>query len=207
MSYDVSNPQEIRTKNRRKTMSKTWKTKQWKEDSKLYCEGKSCEWCGHKNGDVWINEKTGKEYITHLIPHHPYQDTKDGVYSDLELCGCIVVCTKCHFMYHRRHKKLCPVCHIGWRHLDTDMCHECWKRANPDIVKQREIVRETNEQKDREFKKDQATKRRVIKRDFPCIFRGIEQKCRCKPGTICGYSKTKAKNCLSFTPKKKIVKK
>ena len=122
-----TNPGAIRTKNHRKTMAQTWQTKQWKEDVKKFTEGKTCEWCGS-------TEK--------LIAHHPYQDTKDGIYSDLYLSGCVVLCSKCHFMYHRRHRKICPICKTEWRHLDTDMCKACYLKANPGIVEAREKAKQ-----------------------------------------------------------------
>jgi len=123
--HSCTNPGATRTKNHRKTMAQTWKTKQWKEEVKKFVEGKTCEWCGS-------TEK--------LLAHHPYQDTKDGIYSNLYLSGCIVVCSKCHFMYHRRHKKICPLCKTGWRHLDTEMCYACYLKANPEIVSARKVV-------------------------------------------------------------------
>lgn len=65
--HSVSCPQARSTKNRRKSMSKTWQTIAWKKAAKDFVTGQVCEWCGSKDK---------------LLPHHPYQNAKDGVYPD-----------------------------------------------------------------------------------------------------------------------------
>jgi len=171
-------PQARRTANRRKTMKSTWQTKAWKQAVQEFVKGKKCEWCGSTEG---------------LLAHHPYQDTKDGIYPNLYLSGCIVLCSTCHFMYHRRHKKRCPVCGTGWRHLDTDMCYECWKKANPDVVREREQFA-LLEKANRKALNDQRNARlRAAKRRHPCTFRTVTGKCtKSSFGARCPYAATKA---------------
>jgi hypothetical protein len=188
----VTCPQARHTKNRRKSKSKTYKTKKWKDGSAAFVKGKTCEWCGS-------TEK--------LLAHHPYMDTPDGVYSDLYLSGCIVLCSTCHFMFHRRHKKRCPVCKVGWMPLDTDMCYTCNLKANPGKAEAIAAEKERRAEADRQFKKDQAAKRKAKAKKHPCKFHGIEQRCKLsKIGTRCVHSPRKAKGaCLSFVARKARV--
>jgi len=183
----VTSPQAIRTKNRRTSKSKTYGTKKWKEDVELFIKGKTCEWCGSK-------EK--------LLAHHPYQDTPDGVYSDLYLSGCIVLCSTCHFMFHRRHKKRCPVCKVGWMPLDTDMCYPCNLKANPGKAEAVAAEKERRELADRQYKKSRAEKRKKDKVKHTCNFRRVEQGCSAQMGKKCAFTPTKAKNCPDFKAKK-----
>jgi len=185
-------PQAIRTKNRRRTMKQTWQTVSWKNAVSAFIAGKSCEWCGSKEA---------------LLAHHPYQDTKDGVYPDLYLSGCVCVCNKCHFMYHRRHKKICEVCHVNYRHLDTEMCYPCWLKANPAIVAARKkSARELKAQRDAEREVRNA-KTRAAKRRHPCKSRMISGRCqRSAIGSRCQYAPTKAEGkCMDFVRKKGMV--
>ncbi|MCK9591426.1 MAG: hypothetical protein M0Q91_05385 [Methanoregula sp.] len=177
-SIAVTCPGAIRTKNKRKSMKNTWQTVAWKKAAKEFIKGKSCEWCG----------STDK-----LLPHHPYQNAKDGVYPDLYLSGCIVVCNKCHFMYHRRHKKLCPVCRRNYRHLDTEMCYPCWLEANPGIVKAREKALAEQKEKNRQFTLARNAKLRAIKNKHPCRFHRIRGVCGKSPiNSQCPFSPRKA---------------
>jgi hypothetical protein len=122
----------------------------------------------------------------------------------MEIC-----CTICNGHY-RKGMEVCPVCGIAPIQKDEPggkgMCNQCYLALHPEIRKEREERKARWDESSRLYNKGQATKRRVIKRDFPCTFRGIEQKCRCKPGTICGYSKTKAKNCPDYKEKKGVKK-
>lgn len=187
----VSCPAARATENRRTTMSKTWQTVQWKKDVATFIAGKSCEWCG---SDV------------DLLAHHPYQNAKDGAYSDLYLSGCIVLCNKCHFMYHRRHKRICPVCKIGWRHLDTEMCYECHLKAHPGLSELITARKEKIEMENRQRKNDRNAKNRAIKKKHPCRFNRIGGRCgKSLIGMRCPFAPTKAKNCPGgFEVKKKV---
>ena len=188
-----SNPQARRTKSRRTNKSKIHASKEWKEASAAFVAGKSCEWCGSKE---------------HLLAHHPYRDTPDAIYPDLYLSGCIVLCNTCHFMFHRRHKKKCPICREHWMDLDVDRCYSCHLKANPGLAK---TIQERAEQKeiDRKKEKDlQKAKRKAIMNAHPCRFHGIAQKCRLSViGSRCRFSKTKAlKECNLAEKRKRLMK-
>ncbi len=177
-SIAVTCPQTVRATNHRKSMAATWQTKAWKEAVAAFIAGKTCEWCGSTD---------------RLLAHHPYQNVKDGVYADLYLSGCIVVCNKCHFMYHRRHKKLCPVCKKNYRHLDTDMCYECWLAANPGIVEAREKVLAEQKEQRKQASKDQAAKLRAKRNKHPCRHHRVRGICGISMiGIRCPYSPRKA---------------
>lgn len=47
---------------------KFYQTKEWKKVSKSYTEGKTCEWCGRKSGDI-ITFGDRKIRLS-LVPHH-----------------------------------------------------------------------------------------------------------------------------------------
>jgi hypothetical protein len=44
-------------------------SREWRERSRAYVEGKTCEWCGAKAGDKYIDSK-GRERTVGLAPHH-----------------------------------------------------------------------------------------------------------------------------------------
>jgi hypothetical protein len=111
-------PEEIRTINRRKKLSKIWASPEWKEKKAEFIKGKVCSWCG-------TTEK--------LLPHHPYiKSLSDGTYLNLYLSGCVVLCTKCHYALHHG-RKLCPKCKKGYCPFDTEMCYDCYKKEHPEI--------------------------------------------------------------------------
>jgi hypothetical protein len=191
-------PQAIRARNRRTKKSNTYQTKAWKDTVAAFVKGKKCEWCGS-------TEK--------LLAHHPYRDTPDAIYQDLYLSGCIVLCNTCHFMFHRRHKRKCPVCGEHWMDLDVDRCYECHLKATPGL---KEWTLEKAEQKERDRKArnaDQAAKRLKSKVSHPCKFHRIGGWCGLSAiHSQCQYSKTKALKpapigCHEAIPKKRMVKK
>jgi hypothetical protein len=187
--HSVSCPQTIRTANRRVSKSRTYGTKQWKEDVSAFVRGKSCEWCSSK-------EK--------LLAHHPYMDTPDGVYSDLYLSGCIVLCSTCHFMFHRRHKKRCPICKVGWMPLDTDMCYPCNLKANPGKAEAIAAEKEARLENRRQYNAQQAAKRKKTARKHRCRFHRVRGVCgKSAIGSQCPYSIRKAEGqCMDFEAKK-----
>ena len=149
----VSNPGARRTKTRRTKKGKVYASKGWKEKVAAFVAGKSCEWCGSKE---------------HLLPHHPYRDTPDAIYEDLYLSGCVVLCNTCHFMFHRRHKKKCPVCHEHWMDLDVDMCYPCHLKANPGLAEAIQVKKAIRDAEQIRMKKEKADKRKELKQKHPC---------------------------------------
>ena len=186
--HSVTCPQKTRTKNRRKTKAQIYASKSWKDNKAQFVEGKVCVWCGS-------TEK--------LLPHHPYKNTPDGIYEDLYLSECIVLCGSCHFRLEKRHEIQCPVCKENWMPIDPaiDRCFKCHLKANPGKAEAIAAEKERREVADRQYKKGKADTRKKDKSDFPCNFRRVEQGCSKYPGVKCGYSKTKAKNCPDFKAK------
>jgi hypothetical protein len=180
----VTNPQARRTKKRRTKKSKVYQKKEWKASVEKFVAGKNCEWCGS-------TEK--------LLAHHPYRDTPDGIYEDLYLSGCIVLCNTCHFMFHRRHKRRCRVCGTGWHDLDVEMCYACYLKSHPGEQAAREVRAaefELRKQRAKEDRAEKAKKDRQKKVAHPCTFHRIGGKCgKSAIGSRCTFSKTKAKNC------------
>ena len=218
----VSNPAARRTYTHKADMGKMQKSpefKQMKKDHALI-PGATCAHCRRTHGQVRINwrtqeeqlDKNGHVQLTHLTINHkyPYLSLSPTLYLTWDPVTMEVCCTICNGHY-RKGMEVCPVCGIAPIQKDEPggkgMCNQCYLALHPEIRKEREERKERWDESSRLYNKGQATKRRVIKRDFPCTFRGIEQKCRCKPGTICGYSKTKAKNCPDFKIKKCKVRK
>jgi len=188
--HSVSNPQARRTRNRRKTKSKIHASKEWKENVKLFVSGKKCEWCG----------STAK-----LLPHHPYQDTPNEIYGDLVLSGCIVLCSKCHFQYERRHKQLCPRCKVHWMPLKgVETCRSCDLELYPKKKDEQDARKEKSKLEDRQRKDDRNAKNRALKRKHPCVFRRISGACGLSIlRSQCMYAQTKAElKCMDFKKKR-----
>lgn len=182
----VSCPQARRTRTRRTRKGKVYQSKEWKEKVAAFIQGKKCEWCGS-------TEK--------LLAHHPYRDTPDAIYQDLYLSGCIVLCNTCHFMFHRRHKKKCPVCHENWMDLDVEMCYTCHLKANPGLA---EKIAERAAERERVRKsilKDRADKRKAAR--HPC--RSHLMSGRCQKSRIyeqCTYAARNAlRDCSKARPR------
>jgi hypothetical protein len=185
----VTCPEAVRTKNRRHNKkSKVYTSKSWKDKVAEFVKGKSCEWCGSK-------EK--------LLAHHPYRDTPDAIYEDLYLSGCVVLCNTCHFMFHRRHKKKCPVCGERWMDLDVDMCYACHLKANPGLAEKIQEREERKEADRKQILKIRADMRKALKKKHPCTHHRIGGKCGISQiGSRCTFSPTKAeKQCGDFKAK------
>lgn len=182
-------PQAVRTRNRRRKKARTYTSKEWKEKVAAFVNGKSCEWCGSTEN---------------LLAHHPYRDTPDAIYQDLYLSGCIVLCNTCHFMFHRRRKKKCPVCHENWMDLDVDRCYSCLLKANPglaDVIQVKKAIRDAEAAR---LKKVRSDKRKVLKAKHPCKFHRVGGKCgRSEIDRRCEFAPTKAmKKCINAIEKK-----
>jgi hypothetical protein len=96
-------------------------------------------------------------------------------------------------MFHRRHKKRCPVCKVGWMPLDTEICYACNLKATPGKAEAIATERERREVEDRQRKKDRATKRLAKKVKHPCKSHRIGGVCALSPiDSRCTFSRTKA---------------
>jgi hypothetical protein len=191
ISITTTCPQATRTRNRRISKSKIYASKSWKENKTAFVADKKCQWCGS-------TEK--------LLPHHPYKDTPDGIYEDLYLSECVVLCGTCHFMLERRHKIRCPVCRENWMPIDPtiDRCWSCHLKANPGKAEAIAAERERRELAVRQIKKEQAERRRASKKKHPCVRYRVGGKCSASMlDTMCQFSPTKAAvKCVDFVAKK-----
>ena len=129
-------------------MRKTWQTKEWKNAVKAFTSGKSCQWCGVTSG---------------LTAHHPFlKSYSDGVYLNLYLSGCIVLCNRCHFSLHKG-LVLCPICKSHYMRVGSDRCYSCFILSHPEILEARERKKEEIKRARREYakKKREELKRKI----------------------------------------------
>ena len=149
--HSITNPQATRVKGRRKNLVKIWSGKEWKNKCKEFIGDKSCAWCGTK-------EK--------LLVHHPYLESYNGCYTDLELSGCMVLCSRCHFSLHKG-LVLCSRCKKHYHRVGGDMCKTCFLEAHPEIVDAREkIIRERKDLQKR-LRKEAIDKAKAWKKEHP----------------------------------------
>ena len=210
---EVSNLVRRGIENRRKQLSKWHRSPEWIAFRDLHARQPDsvCSYCGKKHGEQRIRldgkpkvyksgTRKGQPLLVILTVNHESRKA----YATLEAyCTWTedtkVCCDLCNKMFELG-KKPCPTCkarYIMW--YETE-CDHCYYELHPEELKEKLENIEAMNKRNREFKQKMATKRRVAKRDHPCKFRGIEQKC--KLGMICEYTKTKAKNCHWFTKKR-----
>lgn len=175
-------PQEIRIKGRRNGLNRIWATKEHKAKVKAFCAGKTCQWCGTDQN---------------LLAHHPFVESYKGVYSDLELSGCIVLCTRCHFSLHKGYI-LCQVCKKHFHRPGAEMCKRCFLKKHPEIVQARETFI-------RDMKEKQKASRKIAQQNrrgkHPCRKNKGSQQCREKG--VCPYPSKKAETCRGFVRREK----
>ena len=182
-------PEITRTTTRRKNLKKKWGGKEWKVKRLAFIDsrGGKCEWCESKE---------------RLTVHHPQRNSYGtSAYMDFFLSGCILLCSRCHAALHAG-RVICEREHddkeVHYRWHDAEMCSYCFLKLHPELKEQKK--RDRNKQR---RKKVQARKALL----HPCKFRGIEQKCKRKPGEICTYTAKKApQECRKFKAKAKEVK-
>lgn len=97
-----------------KTTTKKWQTVEWKKNLEVWLakdKNKRCQWCGS---------------VKDILPHHQKEHEKDEVYLSLKTA--IPLCSKCHFIFHKFHKRLCS---CGQRYYDVKYseCYECNKKT------------------------------------------------------------------------------
>ena len=189
-SISVSCPQARRVKGRRKNLNKIWSGKEWKLKCKEFIGSKTCAWCGTSE---------------HLLVHHPYLESYNGCYTDLELSGCMVLCSRCHFSLHHG-LILCPVCKKHYFRVGGEMCKSCYLEKHPEIAEARakyELEMKTRIKKSRANESD---KRKALKQKHPCVSYRASGKCgKSMIGTRCTYSPTKAlRDCGDSVAKKGV---
>jgi hypothetical protein len=148
--------------------------------------------------NLTVNHLSRRKYIT----------LKDYTTWDED---CEVCCDLCNKLYEQG-KVICPVCKK--RYIDSNSndkeCDTCYYEKHPEQLREKLENIEARNERNRVFKKEQATKRRVAKVKHKCKFHGYGQKCRNDlskyPNKLCIYSPTKAENnCMDFE-RKKVVK-
>lgn len=117
-------------KGRRKNLKKIWSGKEWKERKATFLR---------VNPECAMHLEVG-QHVPATIPHHPYRNSYQGHYTDLELSQCVAYCNRCHFSLHKG-RKLCPVCGENYPRWDQEMCWSCFCKQNPDVLKKIEVNR------------------------------------------------------------------
>jgi hypothetical protein len=109
-------------------------------------------------------------------------------------------------MFHRRHKKKCPVCHEHWMDLDVEMCYTCHLKAHPGLAEAIRVKKAIRDAEQARIKKENADKRKALKQKHPCVSYRIGGKCgKSIIGSRCTFSPTKAaKGCSDFIIKKGV---
>ena len=216
-------PQGRRVISRRAEQSKWRRSLRWKKmlADHAHVPEAECSVCHRKHGQVMTTrdgeikyDKKGNE--KHVILTINHTDRICYLDEDLYLTWnprlMRVECRSCNWMYEKG-KVPCPDClkkgvvvYIRW---DQECCDSCYYEKHPDILRRIIQKREDQRKADRAFKEIRNAKNRKAKRDHPCSYNGIGQKCRIqyRGNPVCQFSKTKAKNCGGFKIKKSAVKK
>ena len=219
----VNCPQGRRVITRRAEQTKWRRGPRWKkmladhahipEAECAVCHRKHGQVMTYRNGNIKYDKKGNEKHVVLTINH-----TDRICYLDEELyltwnpARMRVECTTCNWMYEQG-KIPCPDClkkgivvYIKW---DQECCDACFYEKHPDILQR--IVQKRIEQgkADKEYREKRNAKSRALKREHPCTYHGMGQKCRIqfRGCLICPYAKTKAKNCQGFKIKKGAVKK
>ena len=134
------NPPEIRTSNRRRALTRTWSSKEWKAARAAFLEA---------HPFCVFHMKMGMEReATH--PHHPYIESYKGGYMDLSRC--VPLCAACHTALHHG-LNLCPRCKAHYKRWDQAICRRCFDTCNPEVVEAREAAKVQWKKKMREKRK------------------------------------------------------
>jgi len=105
---------EQRTKNERNGIMsrKPWARADWKKKRKeIITPDSVCSQCGSKKG---------------LVVHHPPRKYSTQDYVSLK--GTVILCSKCHFLYHKKGLDLCPTCKKNYKPIRYRECYECHKK-------------------------------------------------------------------------------
>lgn len=116
----ITNPDEIRTNNRRTELARIRKTKEYRDEVKRLTKGKSCIWCG-----------TTEKLTIHHVSRTDYKDK--GTYIATLSRGW-VMCNRCHIYGLHKGRILCPVCKTHYT-VNTDKCWYCLSDEEKDEIK------------------------------------------------------------------------
>jgi len=207
---ETSNPQRRGIENQRKTLSKWHRTPQWLafRDEHARTPDAVCFYCGKKHGEQRIRLdgepkvfKTGKRKGQPVLVILTVNHESRKAYISLEAyCTWTedtkVCCDLCNLMFEKG-KKPCPVCKARYIMWYEQECDHCYYEKHPDELKEKLENIADREERNRQFKKKMATKRRVEKRNHPCANHLVGQGCK-KSEFKCTYSPKKVENCPSF---------
>lgn len=128
---------EYSKKARRKKLTKTWQSKEWKDKKKAFIGERGCSWCG------------SQEYLT---VHHPFRNGYGPeIYMDFYLSKCVILCRRCHAALHKG-LVLCQ-CKKHYRPFDAEECFTCYSTKYPEVLK-----------KVKQYKEDQKEKQKVYRK-------------------------------------------
>jgi hypothetical protein len=152
----VSCPQARVVKGRKANLKKIWSGKEWKAAKEAFLkENPFCE----MHAAVGMHEDA-------TIPHHPYRNSYQGHYTDLELSQCVAYCKKCHFAVHHG-RKLCPVCGEKYPRWDAEMCWSCFCLKHPEVVQEIEENKVRMKAKQKELREGMKAKVKAWKLAHP----------------------------------------
>ena len=172
------------TATNRSLLDAIWASDEWKEFVRVNTEGKECEECHRKEGEIAQNAD-GEDYVVHLTVDHPFRwayKSKE-LYLDFEASMCRVVCRTCNGLFEKG-LDICPVCRKVYKPMREPMCRECYFEKYPQARAAYEAGKEN--QKNRQNARNR--KKRLKKHPHPCDRRGQEQRCRYRPGMICNQN-------------------
>jgi len=207
----TSCPGTRRTNNRRNKLQRWWQTQQWKSFVQEHIAGQVCARCGKAHGEVRLdrdgNPKTNKKgevsrviLTVNHISRRKYKTTLD------EYCtwddDCEVCCTVCNRMYEKGMIP-CPVCKSRYIRWDEEMCLSCYLEKHPEEREKFNAAREQREIDRKARAKERRAKKAMHK--FPCQRRGLNQKCRRKPGEVCTYSARTWQRCKYAREKEAVI--
>ena len=94
----------------------SWHRKKWKEKrAELIKKKGCCEWCG----------STQK-----LCIHHPQKNNSLSNEEYESLKETVVLCKRCHHIYHRYNKILCQKCKDHYHKIGYEMCWYCLQKED-----------------------------------------------------------------------------
>ena len=160
---------------------------------KEHTAGKVCERCGKAHGEIRRDragnprlDKRGRIIRVILTINH----TSRRKYISLdEYCtwdqDCEVCCTVCNWKYEKAMDP-CPKCKNVYIRWDESMCLSCYLKEHPEEQAKFDAAKE--QKRIDKILRAKLKRHKKAMHKFPCKRRGLDQRCRRKPGEICTYS-------------------
>lgn len=181
-------PQTRSTATNRSALSEIWKSPEWLEFVRVNTAGKECEECHKREGDIALNSD-GEEYIVHLTVDHPFRWAykSKALYLDFKASMCRVTCRTCNNCFERG-LDICPECLKNYKQMREPICRDCLFRKHPEA----KVAYEQGQRDQRSRQTARTRKKRQKKNPHPCHHRGLEQRCKYRPGMICQHNRVNA---------------